>query len=155
MSPHAYEKHSLATLARRFLGLASRNTISRWIEQGKLRPLMRDKTAAPFLFSRGALDEAAKLLNEAHEDRVRKLTKTEEQFRRIRDQVRRDCLAVINHNDAAEYSRKPELTKRERDPALSDPDAVGGTRFVAEDRPSFRVITNTIDGQQWKGNKQK
>lgn len=151
MSPHAFEKHSLATLARRFVGLASRNTIHRWIREGKLKPELTDRTAAPYLFRRAKLDEAASILTEAHDKRVRKLTKTETEFRRIRDKVRRDALATIEHNDRAEFSGKPELTRRERNPALSDGDAVGATQLYAEPRRTFRIITNTITGEKWKG----
>jgi hypothetical protein len=149
---NCFEKHSFATLARRFLGLASRNTISRWIREGKLKPELTDKTPAPFLFRRVHLDAAASLLTEAHDRRVKKYAKTEADFRRIREKVRRDCLATIEHNDRANFSRKPELIRQERDPALSDADAVGATQLYAQTPPkAYRVITNTIDGKKWKG----
>ena len=128
MKPHFFEKHSFATLARRFVGLASRNTIARWIREQKLKPEMTDKTAAPFLFRRAHLDAAAALLTEAHDRRVKKYAKTEAEFRRIRDSVRRDCLAVIEHNERANFSRKPEQTKPETNPALNDLDAIGVKR---------------------------
>ncbi|NDB95335.1 MAG: hypothetical protein EBZ78_04140 [Verrucomicrobia bacterium] len=154
MSPHALEKHSLATLARRFVGLASRNTIHRWITEGKLKPEMTDRTAAPYLFRRDKLDKAAATLAAAHDSRVKRLTKTETEFRRIRDKVRRDSLATLELNESAKFSRKPGLCRRERDPALSDADAVGATQLYVEAMPNaHRVINCSINGKPWKGQK--
>jgi hypothetical protein len=131
MSSHYFEKHSIRTLAMRFKGLASRNTIVRWIRENKLRPDMTDKTPAPYLFKRSVLDDAEKLLQEAHERRIKRLTKGETEFRRIRDKVRADCLSVHAFNDRAVFSGKPHLIKHEPDPALHDSDAVGANTFNA------------------------
>lgn len=131
MSSHYFEKHSIRTLAMRFKGLASRNTIVRWIRENKLRPEMTDKTPAPYLFKRSVLDDVGRVLQEAHDRRVRKWAKNENEFRAIRNKVRTDCISVHAFNDRAEFSGKPHLMKHEPDPALHDSDAVGANTFNA------------------------
>ena len=95
----------------RFKGLVSRNTIVRWVREGKLRPVTTDKTPAPYLFARDVLDAVGKVLETAHERRVKKMTNSEEQFRKVRDKVRADCLQVLVFNESAEYSNKSHLVK--------------------------------------------
>jgi hypothetical protein len=146
---HGFEKHSTATLARRFEGLASRNTLQRWIETGRLRPVMRDRSPAPYLFRRETLDQAAKELEQAHAERLRSAGKTGREAARIRAQVRRDCLAVINHNVSAEFSRQPQLRRRERDPALNTGDAVGAAT-LDDSRPTFTISNCTLSGKHFR-----
>jgi hypothetical protein len=139
MSSNYFEKHSIRTLAMRFKGLASRNTIVRWIRENKLRPEMTDKTPAPYLFKRSLLDDVGKLLQEAHERRVKRLTKGETEFRALRDKVRADCLQTLLHNEAAGFSKKPHLVKFESDPALRDDHAIGIKTPIANSSSSYRL----------------
>lgn len=125
MPTHTFEKHSVRTLAMRFKGLASRNTIVRWLREGKIRPEMTDKTPAPYLFKREVLDAMGQVLETYHEKRVQKMIKGEKNCREVRDKVRRDCLETLLHNDRAEFSKKPHLIRFETDPALRDDHAIG------------------------------
>lgn len=109
----------------RFKGLVSRNTIVRWVREGKLRPEMTDKSPAPYLFQREVLDAVGKVLENCFERRVKKMTSSEEQFRKVRDKVRADCLQTLVFNDCAEFSKKNHLCRSETDPALRDDHAIG------------------------------
>jgi hypothetical protein len=113
----------------RFKGLVSRNTLTRWLEEGKLRPSMTDKTSAPYVFRREVLDSLAEMLSESHDQRIRRRTKSEVEFQRIRNKVRADCLQTLISNDCAEFGKSPHLARHERDPALSDGDAMGATEL--------------------------
>ena len=125
----------------RFKGLVSRNTIVRWVREGKLRPVMTDKTPAPYLFARDVLDAVGKVLETAHERRVKKMTNSEEQFRKVRDKVRADCLQVLVFNESAEYSNKSHLVKFESDPALRDDHAIGIKPSSGGKSSSYRLTS--------------
>lgn len=145
---HSYEKHSIRTLAMRFKGLVSRNTIVRWVREGKLRPEITDKSPAPYLFRRDVLDAVTKVLETAHERRVKKLTTSEAQFRKIRDQVRVDCLQTLQFNDRAEFSKKNHLCRHETDPALRDDHAIGIKTPSGGKMPIFRLSSNCGLGER-------
>lgn len=144
MSTHTFEKHSVRTLAMRFKGLASRNTIVRWLREGKIRPEMTDKTPAPYLFEREVLDAVGKVLETYHDKRVRKMVKNEEKFREVRDRVRRDCIQTLVHNDCAEFSKKPHLVRFESDPALRDDHAIGIKTPSGGKLPSYSLQTCSL-----------
>lgn len=139
MKQHTFEKHSVRTLALRFKGLASRNTILRWVQEGKLKPELTDKSPAPYLFKRSVLDNAETLLDTIHTQRVERLLKNKEEAERVRLEVRANCLQTIIENDNAEYSGKSHLCKREKDPTLNDQDAVGANTFDANEMPKYRI----------------
>lgn len=126
----------------RFKGLVSRNTIVRWVREGKLRPEMTDKTPAPYLFQREVLDAVGKVLETAHERRVKKMTTSEMEFRKVRDKVRADCLQTLEWNDRAEFSKKNHLCRSETDPALRDDHAIGIKTPSGGKTPVFRLSSN-------------
>ena len=142
-----FERHSIRTLAMRFRGLASRNTIIRWLNEKRIRYEMKDNSDGPYLFKRSHLDDIAQILQDSHDRRVRKWTKSDSEFRAVRDKVRKDCLQTLVHNACAEFAKNTRALKREQDPALNDCDAVGHTCFCevkpsnAKNLPIFRVTT--------------
>ncbi len=129
MTSTCFEKHSVRTLALRFKGLASRNTILRWVQEGKLTPELVDKSPAPYLFRRSVLDNTERLLDVIHTQRVERLITNKERAKAVRLQVRTNCLDTLINNDNAEFSRKPHLCRRETDPTLNDTDAIGSNDF--------------------------
>jgi len=149
MVKNTFEKHSVRTLALRFKGLASRNTIVRWIKEGKLRPELTDKTPAPYLFVRSVLDNAETLLDTIHTQRVERLIKNKAEAQRVRLQVRANCVQTLMFNDSAEFSGKPHLCKKETDPTLNDQDAIGATTtFDANEMPKFRISSGLGIGKE-------
>ena len=153
MSSHYFEKHSVRTLAMRFKGLASRNTIVRWLREKKLWAEHTDKSPAPYLFKRSHLDDITRILQDAHERRIRRLTKTESEFQAIRDKVRADCVQTLFHNDCAEYSKKPHLVRFESDPALRDDHAIGIKTPNANSSSSYRLGNCNLGGRKDKNTK--
>ena len=150
-SKHAYEKHSVNTLAHRFKGLASRNTIQRWLTEKKLHPEMVDKSAAPYLFVRKHLDDVAEVLDRAHCARVARATNSAQQFAHVRDTTRRNALLILRENQIGETGSRPRPHRREKDLALNDCDAMGGVRLSA-DLSEVRKIGNCdITGSPMKG----
>ena len=146
---HQLEKHSVNTLAHRFKGLASRNTITAWLKQGKLKPEMQDATAAPFLFTRKHLDAVADLLSRAHDERVERLTANPRDFKHIRDTARQNALTIIRENQILESGKRP--MRREKDLATNDCDAVGGVRLCADGSMVRKMGNCTITGSSMKG----
>jgi hypothetical protein len=121
-----FETHTLATLAERFRGLISRNTISAWLDQGRFKPEMakQERGRIRYLFKTQALDSLLSLLEQEHDQRVRRQTESEKAFKEIRDKARLEALGIIRHNLTSEVLRGQTSPKRERNPALSDMDAV-------------------------------
>lgn len=146
---HQLEKHSVNTLAHRFKGLASRNTITAWLKQGKLKPEMQDATAAPFLFTRKHLDAVADLLSRAHDERVERLTANPRDFKHIRDTARQNALTILRENQILESGKRP--LRREKDLATNDCDAVGGVRLCADGSMVRKMGNCTITGSSMKG----
>jgi len=153
MSTHTFEKHSVRTLAMRFKGLASRNTIVRWLREGKIRPEMTDKTPAPYLFKREVLDAVGEVLETYHDKRVQKMIKGEQRFREVRDKVRKDCLQTLLHNDSAIFSKKPHLVRFESDPALRDDHAIGIKTPSGSKPPSYSLQTCSLGERKDKSTK--
>ena len=152
MTKHAYEKHSLCTLSRRFKGLLARNTIVAWIESGRLRPELVDQTAAPYLFQRDDLDAMTKKLVASHDARVAKMEKDPIKFREVRDRARTTALMTLTKNIMAEASGRRDLVRAERNLALDDIDAIGGTKLT-DDSPKRRIVSCDLTGKPWKGAK--
>jgi len=119
-----FENHSVSTLAKRFRGLVCRNTLTAWLQNGKLVPVMTGRNGT-FLFRIDYLDSVTRLLERSHQQRVERLIRKKDAATRIREEARKKAEAVMMHNDSAEFSRRPDLKKRELSPALDDFDAVG------------------------------
>ena len=149
-SKHTYEKHSVNTLAHRFKGLASRNTIQKWLADKKIRPEMVDKSAAPYLFTRKHLDDVAEVLTRAHDERVGRLTTNALEFKQVRETTRRNALAILRENQIGESGNRPRPHRREKDLALNDCDAMGGVRLCADVSEVRRIGNCNILGKPMK-----
>ena len=147
---HTYEKHSVNTLAHRFKGLASRNTIQKWLADKKIRPEMVDKSAAPYLFTRKHLDDVAEVLDRAHSARVARGTSSAQQFAHVRDTTRRNALLILRENQIGESGNRPRPHRREKDLASNDCDALGGVRLSADLSEVRRIGNCNILGKPMK-----
>jgi len=152
-SKHTLEKHSLNTLAHRFKGLASRNTIEKWLKDKKILPAMTDKSAAPYLFERKHLDDIAQVLGRAHDERVERLTTNALEFKHVRETTRRNALAILRENEITESGNSRRLHRREKDLALNDADAMGGVNLSADTAMVRQIGNCNILGQSMKGKK--
>ena len=123
----AFETHTLATLAERFRGLVSRNTISAWLEGGRIKPEMekQERGRMSYLFKTTILDSLLAVLERDHDQRVRRQTESELSFKQIRDRARKDALGILRHNLTEEVLKGKVFPRTERNPALSDSDAIG------------------------------
>ena len=149
-SKHTYEKHSVNTLAHRFKGLASRNTIQKWLADKKIRPEMKDESAAPYLFTRKHLDNVAEVLDRAHCARVARATDSAQQFAHVRDTTRRNALLILRENQMRELGNRPRSHRGEKDLATNDCDAVGGVRLCADVSEVRRIGNCNILGKPMK-----
>ena len=149
-SKHTYEKHSVNTLAHRVKGLASRNTIAKWLAEKKIKPEMTDKSAAPFLFTRKHLDDVAEVLTRAHDERVGRLTTNALEFKHVRETTRRNALAILRENQMRELGNRPRSHRGEKDLATNDCDAVGGVRLCADVSEVRRIGNCNILGKPMK-----
>ena len=147
---HTYEKHSVNTLAHRFKGLASRNTIQKWLSEKKIKPEMVDKSAAPYLFTRKHLDDVSEVLDRAHSARVARGTNSAQQFAHVRDTTRRNALLILRENQIGESGNRPRPHRREKDLASNDCDALGGVRLSADLSEVRRIGNCNILGKPMK-----
>ena len=134
------ETHSLSTLAERFKGLVSRGTITTYLANGRLKPEMTSRLAnrETFLFDSVHLDQLLQLLEQSHENKVRRQTASEAEFKEVRERSKREALAILRFNDAPKTLSQVRTEKKERNPALCDDDAIGVTRLRRKD-DSLRI----------------
>lgn len=139
------ERHSIATLAQRFRGLISRNTVESWLIEGRLKfeagpsPVINPKQKKGerfWLFKTDYLDQLTLQLEARHDERVRRQLGNDAGARAIRDSARREALGIIEANVNQFGGRKVFIS--ERDPALNDGDAIGRT-YMTDRRPRTSI----------------
>lgn len=145
------ETHSISTLAARFRGLVCRNTLKSWLDRGRMLPVMLGKNGH-YLFRTDYLDEVAKILERCHERRVAYFYRNKEQAAKIRENARRNAEAILAHNERCEFSKRPDLRKRERSPAVNDLDAVN-LPDAAREKPTSLQTSGLFGSSSRKGSK--
>ena len=127
------ERHSIATLALRFRGLLSRNTVEVWLKTGVLKfevgpresKLPQKKRGTDFwLFKTSYLDSVNQNLEVRHQLRVQRQLGNSAGARAIRESARHQAMEILKRNQAVPRGFS---MLRERDPALNDYDATGKT----------------------------
>lgn len=140
-----FERHSIATLAQRFRGLISRNTVESWLIEGRLKfeagpsPVIKPnqrKGERFWLFKTDCLDQLTLQLEARHDERVRRQLGNDAGARAIRDSARREALGIIEAN-VNQFGGK-KVMHPERNPALDDGDAIGRT-YLTDRRPRTSV----------------
>jgi hypothetical protein len=140
MKKPIFERHSIATLSQRLKGLISRNTVEAWLESGQLEAEINPWPRNPnpgrkageryWLFRSDYLDGVEADLERKHEERVRRQLGNSAGAKIIRETARRHAMEILNEN-----LRQPKGSTRirpEKNPALSDKDAIGRTDLWCE-----------------------
>ena len=121
MNQKGLEPHSLTSLARRLHARVSRNTLRSWIREGTIRP--HSVAGKLLIFQTQKLNQLCELLEKAHNQRLKRLCKSDQEARRSKAAAEANALRLMAENDQRIKAGKKPL--REPDPAMNDDDAVG------------------------------
>ena len=122
------EAHSLNSLAVRLKLLASRGTLRRWMDEGKLKAEFHGQPNSSggsrhLLFRTKHLDSVLTLLENTYKEKAAKLAKTACEALRFRAQA--DALALQRHEQNLSNELRGRAPVIESDPVLNDDDCRG------------------------------